>query len=182
MVKVFRLEYDQPMNAIPKFTSLYAHSVQMPLAPDGMKLTDAQGAKALSSRIEVMLVEDSALIRDALIDALALSPVANFEGFATNAGDAIDALRGQPYDIVVVDIELAQGTGFDVLMNINQANFPFAPPVAIVLTNHAYPIYKYQAELLGVKHFYDKSMHFNEAIDAIELEARRLLCTKNEAV
>jgi DNA-binding NarL/FixJ family response regulator len=140
-----------------------------------------QDAKLLSSRVRVMLVEDSALIREALIDALALSAVAHFEGFATTANDAITALRAQPYDIIVIDIELAKGTGFDVLLNINQTDFPYKPPVSIVLTNHAYPVYKYQAELLGVKYFFDKSMHFIEAIEAIEQEAMRLLPAKTEA-
>ena len=168
------------MNAIPQFSEVYAHSVQMALAPGSMKAAEVQDAKTLESCVHVMLVEDSALIREALIDALALSAVANFEGFATTASDAIAALRAQPYDIVVIDIELAKGTGFDVLLNLNQTDFPFKPPLSIVLTNHAHPVYKYQAELLGVKYFFDKSMHFNEAIEAIEQEAMRLLSSKSQ--
>ena len=68
-----------------------------------------------------------------------------------------------------------------MLLNLAQSDFPYPPPVSIVLTNHAYPVYKYQAELLGVKHFFDKSMHFNEAIETIEDEATRLLCSKTHA-
>ena len=156
-------------------------AMQAALAPQAKELVEAQGGKALASRVQVMLVEDSPLIRDALVDALAQSVVANFEGFATTAAEAITALRSQHFDIVVIDIELAQGTGFDVLLNVAQPDFPYPPPISIVLTNHAYPIYKRQAELLGVRHFYDKSMHFNEAIDAIEEEATRLLCSKTHA-
>ena len=158
-----------------------AQAMQIALAPQAKQLVETQGAKALSSRVQVMLVEDSALIRNALVEALAQSVVANFEGFATTAAEAITALRAQHYDIVVIDIELAQGTGFDVLVNMSQPDFPYPPPVGIVLTNHAYPIYKRQAELLGVRHFFDKSMHFNEAIDAIEEEASRLLYRKTGA-
>lgn len=153
----------------------------MRLAPDSIKTGALQQGQALASRIHVMLVEDSVLIRQALVDALAVSDVANFEGFATTAGEAIAELRTRPYDIVVADIELAQGTGFDVLLNISQGDYPFPPPVCMVLTNHAHPVYKYQAELLGVKHFFDKSMHFNEAIDAIEQEALHLLQSRHMA-
>ena len=167
------------MNVIPKILPLEMQALQVALAPQGKRLAEMQqDAKAVTSRVHVMLVEDSALIRDALIDALAQSPVANFEGFATTAAEAIAALRAETYDIVVIDIELAQGTGFDVLLNLAQSDFPYPAPVSIVLTNHAYPVYKYQAELLGVKHFFDKSMHFNEAIETIEDEATRLLCSK----
>ncbi|HEX5538632.1 MAG TPA: response regulator [Methylophilaceae bacterium] len=167
------------MNSLSQLTSVYAHSIEVALAPDSLKVAEMQQDAKLGSRVHVMLVEDSALIREALVDALAVSAVANFEGFATTASEAITALRAQQFDIVVIDIELAKGTGFDVLLNLNQSDFPFPPPLSIVLTNHAHPVYKYQAELLGVKHFFDKSMHFNEAIDAIEQEASRLLRTKN---
>jgi DNA-binding NarL/FixJ family response regulator len=129
-------------------------------------------------RIHVMLVEDSTLIRLALTEALSLSEVANFDGFATTAADAIATLRARQFDMVVVDIELAQGTGFDVLRNINQSDFPYPRPVSMVLTNHAYLVYKHLAQLLEVKYFFDKSMHFNEAIETIEIEAARLLSGK----
>lgn len=181
MVLNFLLNYDSPMSAMTSFNPLNPQIAEIPLAPDSIKTSEASDAKLLASRIQVMLVEDSALIREALIDALASSPVANFEGFATTADDAVTALRARQYDIAVVDIELARGTGFDVLLNINQSDFPYPPPISIVLTNHAHPVYKYQAELLGVRHFFDKSMHFDEAIDAIEQEARRLLSRKSQA-
>lgn len=135
---------------------------------------DLDDYTGLLSRSKVMLVEDSALIRDALNDALALSSVANFDGFATTATEAINSLRAERYDIVVIDIELAHGTGFDVLQDMNQADFPYTRPICMVLTNHSHPIYKHKALLMGVKYFFDKSMHFDEAIETIEMEASRL--------
>jgi DNA-binding NarL/FixJ family response regulator len=126
-------------------------------------------------RIHVMLVEDSALIREALREALDGSSVARFDGFAATSAEAIATLRSQRFDMVVVDIELAHGTGFDVLQEIHKPDFPYPPPISMVLTNHAYVIYRHRAQALGVKYFFDKSMHFDEAIDAIEKEAAALL-------
>jgi two-component system, OmpR family, response regulator len=126
-------------------------------------------------RIHVMLVEDSTLIRQALTDALAASHVARFDGFARTADDAIEVLRSRQFDMVVVDIELAHGTGFDVLQEINKPDFPYPTPVSMVLTNHAYVIYRHRAQALGVKYFFDKSMHFDEAIAMIEKEAELIL-------
>lgn len=125
--------------------------------------------------IHVMLVEDSALIREALREALDDSNVARFDGFAASSNEAIAILRSRRFDMVVVDIELAHGTGFDVLQDINQPDFPYPPPIRMVLTNHAYVIYRHRAQALGVKYFFDKSMHFDEAIAAIEKEANSLL-------
>lgn len=129
-------------------------------------------------RIHVMLVEDSALIRQALTEALDSSGIALFDGFASTSQEAIAVLRSRRFDMVVVDIELLHGTGFDVLQDINKPDFPYPAPVTMVLTNHAYVIYRHRANALGVKYFFDKSMHFDEAIEAIEKEARALLIDK----
>ena len=126
-------------------------------------------------RIHVMLVEDSALIREALREALDSSDVACFDGFAATSTEAITTLRSRRFDMVVVDIELAHGTGFDILQDLNKPDFPYPPPISMVLTNHAYVIYRHRAQALGVKYFFDKSMHFDEAIEAIEKEAHTLL-------
>lgn len=48
-----------------------------------------------------------------------------------------------------------------------------------MLTNHAYVIYRHRAQALGVKYFFDKSMHFDEAIEAIKKEAIALLDSNN---
>lgn len=132
-------------------------------------------ADRVQERIHVMLVEDSALIRQALTEALSGSQVARFDGFAGTAHDAIETLRSRRFDMVVVDIELAHGTGFDVLQEINKPDFPYPAPISMVLTNHAYVIYRHRAQALGVKYFFDKSMHFNEAIEMIEQEAAAML-------
>jgi DNA-binding NarL/FixJ family response regulator len=131
-------------------------------------------------RIHVMLVEDSALIRQALTEALASTGTALFDGFASTSQEAIAMLRAYRFDMVVVDIELAHGTGFDVLQEINKPDFPYAIPVSMVLTNHAYVIYRHRAQALGVKYFFDKSMHFDQAIEAIEKEAATLLGLAND--
>ena len=130
-------------------------------------------------RIHVMLVEDSALIREALREALDSSHVACFDGFAATSTEAIATLRSRRFDMVVVDIELAHGTGFDILQDINQPDYPYPRPISMVLTNHAYVIYRHRAQALGVKYFFDKSMHFDEAIEAIEKEATALLGSNN---
>lgn len=135
----------------------------------------------VEQRIHVMLVEDSALIRQALTEALSASRVARFDGFAGTAREAIDILRSRRFDMVVVDIELAHGTGFDVLQDINKPDFPYPTPLSMVLTNHAYVIYRHRAQALGVKYFFDKSMHFNEAIDMIEQEAAAILAGGSRA-
>ena len=124
--------------------------------------------------IEVMLVEDSALIREALVDACAASGKVTFSAFAATAKDAIEILRNNTFPLIIIDLELLEGTGFDVLTFLAQPDQEGRRPVRMVLTNHAFALYEKRARMLGVEYFFDKSLHFDEAVQTLEREATRL--------
>ncbi|HEX6530957.1 MAG TPA: response regulator, partial [Burkholderiales bacterium] len=65
--------------------------------------------------MQVFLVEDSPLIRDRLLALLGSVPGAQVCGHANNAGAAVREILATRPDVVVLDIALADGTGFDVL-------------------------------------------------------------------
>lgn len=123
--------------------------------------------------MRVLLVEDSALIRDAIVDTLSGNSSIKFEGFAATQDDAISLLNEREFDLMLVDIELAKGNGFEVLKAVQQDDYAHAKPVCIMLTNHAYTHYRQQAQNLGVDYFFDKSMDFDLAIETIETEASK---------
>ena len=54
---------------------------------------------------------------------------------ARNMEEALNALREEPFDLVLLDIELEETTGFDLLPRIqktlNQAGLPLPPVVAM---------------------------------------------------
>ncbi|UXY15393.1 response regulator [Chitiniphilus purpureus] len=125
--------------------------------------------------VRVMLIEDSDVIREALIDALSAIDYIVFAATAATAEEAVSKLKQQSFDLLVVDLELRVGTGFEVLRYLAQNHAGEAlAPVRVVLTNHAFPIYEQRARALGVDYFFDKSLHFDQAIQTIETEAERL--------
>lgn len=126
-----------------------------------------------STPMKVLLVEDSVLIRNALMEILVASPDLTIDGIAATQSNAIALLDEQQFDMLLVDIELAQGNGFEVIRHTQRDGYPFTPPVFVMLTNHAHPQYRTLAKNLGVKHFFDKSMDFDLAIETIETEAAR---------
>lgn len=139
-------------------------------------MTEYQASvRAVPRAMKVMLVEDSSLLRDAIIDILSDCPGLVFEGVALTQDDAIAQLYQQEFDLLLVDIELAQGNGFEVIKATQQDSFPFQRPQYLILTNHAYPQYRQLAEALGVQYFFDKSMDFDVAIETIEAEAGKFL-------
>ena len=124
-------------------------------------------------RMRVLLVEDSILLRDTMMEILEGAFGLQFDGIAATQADAIALLQHQAFDMLILDIELAQGNGFEVLKATQADDYPFPQPVYIIFTNHAYPQYRLLARQLGVEHFFDKSMDFDVAMETIEEEARK---------
>ena len=136
-------------------------------------------AKDSPKQMKMLLVEDSKLLRYILFDAINHIENVNVTDTATTQQQAISLLDKTQFDIVLLDIELAQGNGFEVIKHIQQKSYAFRPPVLLMLTNHAHPHYRNLAKTLGVPYFFDKSMDFDLAIDAIELEANRFSNTQH---
>lgn len=126
-----------------------------------------------SSPMRILLVEDSALISDALLEILSDDNNLVVDGIATTQNNAITLLEKQAFDMLLVDIELAQGNGFEVIRHTQKNSYQFKPPLLVVLTNHANTQYRKLAKELGVNYFFDKSMDFDLAIETIELEAKK---------
>lgn len=121
--------------------------------------------------MQMLMVEDSTLLRDVLVETIANIHQITVAGTATTQQDAINQLDRTQFDIVLLDIELALGNGFEVIKHIQHKNYLFKPPILMMLTNHAHAYYRGLADDLGVQYFFDKSMDFDMAIDAIEFEA-----------
>jgi DNA-binding NarL/FixJ family response regulator len=120
---------------------------------------------------KLLLVEDSALIRDVIVEMLHDCEQLEIENIATTSDEAIDFLNAGEYDMVVLDIELAKGTGFDVVRHTQQQNFPFKTPDIVMLTNHGNSYYRNLARDMGVEYFFDKSLQFDECMEVIQQRA-----------
>jgi two-component system, NarL family, response regulator DevR len=116
----------------------------------------------------VFLVEDSPILKTRVETMLASIPGASLAGHAADAEGAIrDILASRP-DAVILDVHLAQGTGFDVLRGLRAAK---VMPAVYVLTNFATEAYRATARKLGAQGFFDKSTEF-ELLRAVLAAAR----------
>jgi DNA-binding NarL/FixJ family response regulator len=122
----------------------------------------------------LLLVEDSALIRDVIVEMLHDCDQLAIKDVATTSDEAIDLLNSRQYDMIVLDIELAEGTGFDVVRHTRQQGYPFKSPDIVMLTNHGNSYYRNLAETLGVDYFFDKSLQFDECMEVIQQRASAL--------
>jgi DNA-binding NarL/FixJ family response regulator len=104
--------------------------------------------------VRIFLVEDSPLLRERLQALLGAIPGIACIGHAGGAAQAVAAIVAARPDVVVLDIHLSQGNGFDVLRGLRAAAFE---PVVFVLTNYPLESYRKTAERLGARGFFDKS-------------------------
>lgn len=101
------------------------------------------------------------MLRQRLLAILASIPGAVPCGHAAGANEAIAAIQAAKPDAVVLDIQLENGNGFDVLKAIG------ASTAVYVLTNFANDAYRRKAESLGARGFFDKSTEVDRLRQAL---------------
>jgi two-component system chemotaxis response regulator CheB len=72
--------------------------------------------------IKVLLVDDSAVIRKVLRDALASDPLIEVIGTAANGRIALEELERLSPDIITLDIEMPEMNGLEVVRRIRESN------------------------------------------------------------
>jgi len=117
-----------------------------------------------SSALKVYLVEDSPAILERLEALLGTIEGARTVGRASRASEAIEGILAEHPDLVVLDLKLAEGSGFDVLRAVRGA----APGIDVyMLTNFASEPYRRLAERLGARDLFDKTTEFERVREAI---------------
>jgi DNA-binding NarL/FixJ family response regulator len=117
--------------------------------------------------LRVFLVEDSPILSQLLSRLLANETSVELVGHADTADSSVAGISSTSPDVVILDLHLRKGTGYDVLRD---AGAPRERPVYIVLTNHTAPAYRDAALRAGARHFFDKGRE----IPAVLALVRRL--------
>ena len=118
----------------------------------------------------VFIVEDSPIIRERLQALLASIEGTAAVGEASSAPEAIDRILQAHPDAVVLDLKLAEGSGFDVLRAVHER----APDIDLyMLSNFSSEPYRRLAERLGARDFFDKSRDIQRVRDVLAARAAR---------
>ena len=132
-------------------------------------ITIEEGGMDASALNRVYVVEDSPIILAALTQRIEDDPRFTVVGHADTAHGAIGELSQSMPDVLIVDLHLKQGTGYEILIYLRNAGKPALK--TIVLTNYASVAHRRRAMELGADSFFDKSMQFDEMLDTLHFWA-----------
>jgi len=114
--------------------------------------------------MRVLIADDSRLVVERLVTALAKVRGIEIVGQAGTAAETTEGIQRLRPDIVILDICMPEGSGIDVIEDLKKD--PSAP-VVIVLTNHAQPQYRKKCLASGAAFFFDKSAEFENVVEVL---------------
>ncbi len=115
--------------------------------------------------MKILIADDSEFILDNLKKLLkSVSSISDIK-VAKDVEEAIKKINSNDFDVLILDIKMPKGQGFDVL---DVAKKQEKPPIVIMLTNFDLAQYKEKSFQHGADYFFDKSTEFESVIEVID--------------
>lgn len=133
-----------------------------------MNAHEMTGPRMVQTRTAAMkrvyVVDDSASVRQRLIDLLAESESIRTVGQAGDAVTALGEIQTLSPDVVVLDIQLPGKSGLWLLGELKR----WRPEiVVIIMTNYDYPQYRKQSIKSGADYFFNKAREFESILGVL---------------
>ena len=113
--------------------------------------------------LRVLLVEDSRVLAERLREALDSLEGVEIVDTVADESAAVTAARDNEIDVIILDLQLKEGTGFGVVQRLGKTR-----PTIIVFTNYMLPEYQRLAESLGIEYFLNKSRDYERLPQLIQ--------------
>jgi DNA-binding NarL/FixJ family response regulator len=120
--------------------------------------------------MNVVLVDDSLLVRERVASIISEIPGAKVIGEAGNSTEAIQVVRKTKPEVVTLDIKMPGETGLHVLSKLKNE---FEELRIIMLTNYSDSQYKAECLMHGADYFLSKSDEFDKLPDVFSKLGKR---------
>ncbi len=125
---------------------------------------------SLEEQVKVLIADDSSLLRKNLRKLLASVQTVETIVESHSVLSTINQIEVENPDAVILDIQLPDGTGIDVLAFLNTKD---PRPLTIILTNFPSENNKQYCIERGADYFFDKSNEYEQVITVLENCKRR---------
>lgn len=112
----------------------------------------------------VYIVDDSDVMRERLAELISEIGDIKLTGQSANPFDALQSIKAQHPDIVILDIRLPGKSGIDVLKDIKKES---PPTIVIMITNYPYRQYRQGCMAAGADYFFSKIEEFEMIAQAL---------------
>ncbi|MFP5418808.1 MAG: response regulator [Gammaproteobacteria bacterium] len=119
------------------------------------------------AKLRIFLIEDSVLLQELLIDTFSELDGVELCGLADGETEALQKLAQSKADLVIIDIELKQGSGIGVLDALQTDSDRYGKPRKVVMSNFSHESMRRRCERLGMDAFFDKSMDMGLLVESI---------------
>jgi DNA-binding NarL/FixJ family response regulator len=128
------------------------------------KYHESQQEQPTEVTMNVLIVDDAILVRRSLVKLL--DPLKNITSIieAVSVPEGIRLANENNPEVVILDIRLPGGSGFDVLKHLKALS---KSPIVIMLSKYSTRKFRKEALDAGADHFFDKSAEFEKVIDVI---------------
>lgn len=114
--------------------------------------------------IKILIADDHAIVREGLKQIVAEEPDLTVAGEARNAAEALELVRRQPWDVVILDITMPGRSGLEVLREMTRER-PRLP--VLVLSMHAEDQFAVRVLQAGAAGYITKASAPQELLAAI---------------
>jgi YesN/AraC family two-component response regulator len=115
-------------------------------------------------KTRVLIVDDSAKLREGLTSLCELQSELEVVGTAGDGVEALEAIRNLKPDVVSLDVRMPNMSGIEVLRAIRRDRLHCTP---IVLSGMADKIFRNKCLKLGAKYVFDKATELEEYLQAL---------------
>ncbi len=122
--------------------------------------------------LKVYIVEDSPFVRKSLLKVIKEIPGVEIVGNGDSVKSAIEFLTSNKSDVCILDFNLPDGTGVDIIKEIKPKH---SAAVYIVISNIVDDLLKKAILDKGADYFFDKSNEIDDLLELLEefAEARK---------
>lgn len=114
--------------------------------------------------MRVLVADDCVVVRHHVATMIRATGCVDHVSEADSGAGAVECVRRDNPDVVVLDIQMRNGSGIEALTRIKEE----APKThVIMLTNHADPVYRSACLQAGAAQFFDKSLEFERVCDVV---------------
>ena len=125
----------------------------------------------LKQPVRVFIVDDSPYLREMMSELISDPGTIDIVGTGESALTAVEDVNLSNADVVIIDLQLKGGSGFDVVKGIRL--LPRAKDIiTIMFTNYASPALRERALALGADYFLDKSHDHDKVTEILQAKVR----------